>query len=59
MEGGTWAPLYRVSLEEQRPIDFAMASWFTSTHPDSVFVKRKIVSQPEVGALPHGLVVEP
>jgi N-hydroxyarylamine O-acetyltransferase len=47
---GTWAPLYRMSLEEQRPIDFVMANWFTSTHPESLFVKRKIVSQPEVGA---------
>jgi N-hydroxyarylamine O-acetyltransferase len=47
---GTWAPLYRMSLEEQRPVDFVMASWFTSTHPDSLFVKRKIVSQAEVGA---------
>ena len=46
---GTWAPLYRMSLEEQRPVDFAMASWFCSTHPDSMFVKRKIVSLPEIG----------
>jgi N-hydroxyarylamine O-acetyltransferase len=47
---GTWAPLYRMSLEDQRPMDFVMASWFCSTHPDSMFVKRKIVSLPEVGA---------
>lgn len=47
---GTWAPLYRISLEEQRPVDFVMASWFCSTHPDSLFVRRKIVSLPEVGA---------
>lgn len=46
----TWLPLYRASLEEQRPIDFAMASWFCSTHPDSLFVRRKLVSRPEVGA---------
>lgn len=47
--GGTWAPLYRMSLEEQRSVDFVMASWFCSTHPDSMFVKRKIVSLPEIG----------
>jgi N-hydroxyarylamine O-acetyltransferase len=46
---GVWAPLYRISLEEQREIDFVMASWFCATHPDSLFVKRKVVSMPEVG----------
>lgn len=46
----TWTSLYRASLEEQRPIDFEMASWFCSTHPDSLFVRRKLVSRPEVGA---------
>jgi len=46
---GEWTPLYRASLEEQRPIDFAMASWFCATHPDSPFVRRKLVSLPEVG----------
>lgn len=50
VQDGTWAPLYRVSLEEQRPVDFVMASWFCSTHPDSLFVRRKIVSLPEIGA---------
>jgi N-hydroxyarylamine O-acetyltransferase len=44
-----WVPLYRASLEEQRPIDFSMASWFCATHPDSLFVRRKVVSLPEVG----------
>lgn len=47
---GTWATLYRISLEEQRHVDFTMASWFCSTHPDSLFVRRKVVSLPEVGA---------
>lgn len=49
-EGGEWVSLYRASLEEQRPADFVMASWFCSTHPDSIFVRRKLVSRPEVGA---------
>lgn len=45
-----WTSLYRASLEEQRPADFVMASWFCSTHPDSLFVRHKIVSRAEVGA---------
>lgn len=45
-----WLTLYRASLEEQRPNDFVMANWFCSTHPDSAFVRRKIVSRVEVGA---------
>jgi len=48
-EGDAWVPLYRLSLEEQRHIDFVMANHFTSTHPDSVFVRKKVVSRPEVG----------
>lgn len=46
---GAWKALYRISLEEQRPADFVMANWFTSTHPESGFVRRKLVSRPEVG----------
>jgi len=46
---GDFGALYRISLEEQRPIDFVMANWFTSTHPESLFVQRKIVTMPEVG----------
>jgi N-hydroxyarylamine O-acetyltransferase len=47
---GQWASLYRASLEEQRAVDFEMASWFCSTHPASLFVTLKFVSLPEVGA---------
>jgi N-hydroxyarylamine O-acetyltransferase len=46
---GSWKPLYRISLEEQRHADFVMASWFCSAHPDSPFVRRKLVALPEVG----------
>jgi N-hydroxyarylamine O-acetyltransferase len=46
---GSWTALYCASLEEQRPVDFVMANWFCSTHPDSAFVRRKVVSLPEVG----------
>lgn len=47
--GEAWLPLYRLSLEEQQPIDFVMGSWFTSTHPDSLFVRSKVVSTVAVG----------
>ena len=33
----TWVSLYRFGLEEQLPIDFVMANWFTSTYPSSFF----------------------
>ena len=45
-----WMTLYRASLEEQYASDFVMANWFCSTHPDSAFVRRKIVSRVEMGA---------
>jgi N-hydroxyarylamine O-acetyltransferase len=46
---GAWKALYRISLEHQEPPDILMAHWYTSTHPDSGFVRRKLVSRPEVG----------
>jgi N-hydroxyarylamine O-acetyltransferase len=46
---GTWTPLYRLSLEEQEPVDFVMGNWFTSTHPSSLFVRSKVVSLAGVG----------
>ena len=48
-EDEAWTNLYVFTLEEQHPVDFAMASWFTSTYPESVFVTTKIVSRPEIG----------
>lgn len=43
------ATLYRFTLEEQLPVDFEMANWFTSTHPSSLFVRSKIVSRTAPG----------
>lgn len=34
---GRWAPVYRLSLEPQHPIDYELANWFTSAHPSSHF----------------------
>jgi N-hydroxyarylamine O-acetyltransferase len=39
---GAWVPLYRFSLEEQSPADYAMANYFVSTHPQSLFVNELI-----------------
>jgi N-hydroxyarylamine O-acetyltransferase len=32
-----WQDVYRFSLEPQLPADYAVANWFTATHPDSLF----------------------
>jgi N-hydroxyarylamine O-acetyltransferase len=32
-----WQDVYRFTLEPQFPIDFEVANWFTSTHPNSRF----------------------
>jgi len=33
-------------LNKAFPIDYEMANWFTSTHPDSIFRKSLIVTRP-------------
>jgi N-hydroxyarylamine O-acetyltransferase len=36
---GTWQDLYAFTREPQAPIDYEMASYYTSTHPDSRFLR--------------------
>lgn len=36
---GEWRDLYAFSLSPALPVDFAVANYFTSTHPDSIFVR--------------------
>jgi N-hydroxyarylamine O-acetyltransferase len=43
--GGSWASLYRFSLQPQLPIDYEVANWFTSTFPQSLFVNHLIASR--------------
>lgn len=43
--GGTWHDVYRFTLDEALPIDFEVANWFTSTHPNSRFRNNLIVSR--------------
>ena len=33
-----WQDVYRFTLEPQEPADYEMGSWFTATHPTSLFV---------------------
>jgi N-hydroxyarylamine O-acetyltransferase len=37
--GGQWTALYATDLAESIPADFEMGNWFTSAHPESIFVK--------------------
>lgn len=36
-----WIDLYAVEPRPVQPVDVELASWFTSTHPESIFVKVK------------------
>jgi N-hydroxyarylamine O-acetyltransferase len=44
--GEVWTDLYRLSLQEQMPVDYEAANWHTSTHPDSLFVRNLIATRP-------------
>ncbi len=43
--GAAWSSLYRFSLQPQLPVDYQVANWFTSTHPQSLFVRHLIASR--------------
>jgi len=40
-----WFDLYAFTLEPQYPIDYVVANHYTSTHPESVFVKTLVVQR--------------
>ena len=42
---GAWASLYRFGEEEHLPVDFEVANWYVSTHPDSHFLKSLMVAR--------------
>jgi N-hydroxyarylamine O-acetyltransferase len=44
--GETWTDLYRLSLHEQMPVDYEIANWFTSTYPESLFVRNLVATRP-------------
>jgi N-hydroxyarylamine O-acetyltransferase len=47
---GEWQDLYSFTDEPTHPIDFEVANWFTSTHPDSRFQRNLIVMSITPGA---------
>lgn len=44
--GDVWAPIYRFSEEVQTPADYELSNWYTSTHPQSIFVQFLIATRP-------------
>lgn len=46
LQRGNWIDLYIFTMEPQYPVDFEMANWYLSTHPDAVFVRTLIVQFP-------------
>lgn len=41
---GQWEDVYRFDLREALPMDYEVANWFISTHPDSLFLKTLLVT---------------
>lgn len=46
---GDWVSIYRFTLEPHRQTDYEVASWYTSTHPSSIFVQFLIAGLPQEG----------
>lgn len=44
--GNEWVSIYHFTEEAQSPADYELSSWYTSTHPDSIFVQYLIVARP-------------
>ncbi len=40
---GRWEPIYEISSEPRRDVDYIPANWYTSTHPDSHFRRNLMV----------------
>jgi len=43
---GIWKPLYRFDLQKQHLLDYEVYNWYTSTHPDSLFVNGLLAARP-------------
>jgi N-hydroxyarylamine O-acetyltransferase len=41
-----WADMYAFTLEEQHPIDYELANYYTSTHQNSIFRRTLLVQRP-------------
>lgn len=45
--GAEWTRLYRFSPQRQFPVDYEVANWFTSTHPDGLFTNNLLMARPD------------
>ena len=48
--GEAWKPLYRFDQTQQLLPDYEMANWYTSTHPDSHFLRSLVAARAMAGA---------
>jgi N-hydroxyarylamine O-acetyltransferase len=46
---GAWTPLYAFDFAHTHPIDYEMGNWFTSAHPNSIFVNRLTAARADAG----------
>ena len=46
---GGWKPLYRFDLREQHIVDYEVANWYVSTHPESHFLNALLAARPAAG----------
>ncbi|MFN3649456.1 MAG: arylamine N-acetyltransferase family protein [Armatimonadota bacterium] len=46
---GEWKPLYRFDLTAQYPADYELSNWYTSTHPESPFVRSLVAARVDAG----------
>jgi N-hydroxyarylamine O-acetyltransferase len=49
---GGWEDLYVFAIEAVHPVDYQMGNWFTSTYPESPFV-RGLTAQRTIGGVRH------
>jgi N-hydroxyarylamine O-acetyltransferase len=53
-QGEAWQDLYAFTMEEQEQVDYELASYYVSTHPESIFTKMRTV---QLCAPTHRLVL--
>lgn len=46
---GSWTPLYAYDFADTHAVDYEMGNWFTSTHPESIFVNGLLGARCEPG----------
>ena len=44
---GAWTPLYAFDFADTQPADYEMGNWFTSAHPNSIFVNGLLCARAE------------